>query len=461
MVANIKSRDEIFAFLGLLGVIYSIIQYHRKSNVIYFIVALMSYFFAILSKEGALAILGLVPLVLYFFTATSWKKIVLQTGSFGIIAAIYFAIRMGIIDPSPNPFETIDNSLFAIQNSSARLATTIGMIGEYFRLLVFPHPLSFDYSYNTFPESSWTNGKVLTSLIFLTGLIYLTIRGLRDKKLLSFAILFFAISFVITSNLFFLIGATFAERFMFVPLLGFSIGVIVLLWKYLNLDESKNYTLFYGIVGALLLFYSAKTFTQNKIWKSDATLFETGIKTAPNSARTQSFYGVMHVRKAATENDINKKKQLLNIAVKHLQNSVNIYPKFTEAYQHLASAYEAQNKTQLAIQSYQKAIDSNAEYFPAMTNMGILFYKNKNYDQAEIYLKKALGFAPNHGLTHRVLGLVYKDKMQYDLAIIHFKNALDAQYNKTHLTDLGMLYEKMGNTEMAIFYNEKIKKLLN
>lgn len=458
VVANIKSRDEIYAFLGMLGVIYAIVQYNRKNNIFYLIIALLSYFFAILSKEAALSILGLVPLVLYFFTKISLNKITIQTILFGLVAAIYFYFRGKVIDPDPSPFETIDNSLFAIDSFWGQRATAIGMLGKYFQLLVFPHPLSFDYSYNTFPELGWTDWEVLMSLIVSSGLIYLTIKGLRNKNIYSFAILFFAITFAITSNIFFSIGATFAERFMFIPLLGFCIGISFMLKEFFLKEKNPSPTVFYGIVGVILLLYSAKTITRNAAWESDATLYETGIITAPNSSRTQSFYGVTQYRKALAESNPNQKKELLNTAVEYLNRSIEIYPEFTETYHHLALVYEAQNNNPLAIEAYQKAIKTNAEYFPAMTNLGVLFYNLKNYNQAEKYLKQSLLFAPNNVITNRTLGLVYKATNRFKEAEIYFKNALDAQYNDTHLFDLVELYKAMGDIETAIFYDKKIKE---
>ena len=459
VVANIKSRDELFAFLGLLGVIYSIVQYNRKSDVIYFALALFGYFFAILSKEAALSTLGLVPLVLYFFTNTSFQKIGIQTGSFLIVALIYFSIRMEIIDNDPNPFETIDNSLFAIESWSGQLATAIGMLGKYFSLLVFPHPLSFDYSYNTFPELGWGNWKVLLSLVASGGLIYLAFDGLKNKKILSFSIFFFAITFAITSNIFFLIGVTFAERLMFAPLLGFCIAISVLLKKYINEDHKNPPTIFLSIIGVMFLLYSYKTWTQNPIWQNDNTLFETGIRTAPNSSRAQSFYGVMHYRKSQTTQNTSEKNQLLETAVEYLNKSINTYPNFTETYQHLALAYEAQNKQQLAIDTYKKGISTNPKYFPAMTNIGVLSFKMKNYPQAENYLKQALIFAPNNIVAERALGLVYKATNRYDLAATHFKNVLSNQYTEQHLFDLVELYKAKGDIESAIFYDKKVKEL--
>lgn len=458
VVANIKSRDEIYAFLGMLGVIYSIVQYNRKDNSIYFIIALLIYFLAILSKEGALSILGLVPLVLYFFTKISFDKIAVQTVFFGLVAGIYFYIRGKIIDPDPTPFETIDNSLFAIDGFWEQRTTAIGMLGKYFQLLVFPYTLSFDYSFNTFPELGWTNWKVLTSLATSGGLIYLAIKGLRSKSIYSFAIFLFAITFAITSNIFFSIGATFAERFMFIPLLGFCIAISFLLKQFFLSEKNYSPNTFYGIIGVILLLYTTKTMTRNSAWKSDDTLYETGIISAPNSSRTQSFYGVTHYRKALAETNANKKKELLNTAVKYLKMSTETYPGFTETYHHLALVYEAQNNNPLAIEAYKTAISTNTEYFPGMTNLGVLFYKLKNYNQAENYLKQSLLLAPNNVITNRSLGLVYKATNRFKEAEIYFKNALDAQYNDTHLFDLVELYKAMGDIETAIFYDKKIKE---
>jgi len=461
VVANIKSRDEIFAFLGLLGVTYGLIKYNRKNNVGYFIVALMSYFFAILSKEAALAILGIVPLVLYFFTNNSLQKIATHTAAFGLLAAIYFGIRMSIIDPNPNPFETIDNSLFAIDGRGTQLSTAIGMLGKYLGLLFFPHPLSFDYSYNQIPAIGWGNWKVWTSLLAYGGLIYLAIKGLKEKHPISFGIFLFGITFAITSNIVFLIGATFAERFMFIPLLGFCIVITYLIYEYLPKFTGNNQQLLFGITGVILLLYSFKTFTRNPVWESDETLFETGIQSAPNSSRTQSFYGVMHYRKAMASKNANEKKQLLNTSVEYLKKSIQTYPGFTETYQHLAATYEAQNQNQLAFQTYRDALKTNSDYYPAMTNMGILFYKMKNFPQAISNLQNALNFAPTNATTLRALGLAYKDSGQFTLAVEQFKKAAESQPNNPmHLRDLVDIYRfHLNDIETAIFYDKKVKQL--
>ena len=368
---------------------------------------------------------------------------------------------MDIIDSNPNAFETIDNSLFAIDSRGTQLSTAIGMLGKYLGLLFFPHPLSFDYSYNQIPAIGWGHWKVWTSLLAYGGLIFLAIKGLKDKHPISFGIFLFGLTFAITSNIVFLIGATFAERFMFIPLLGFCIVLTYLIYELLPKFIGNNQQVLFGIMGIILLLYTIKTFTRNPVWESDETLFETGIHSAPNSSRTQSFYGVMNYRKAMASKDANERKQLMTVAEEYLKKSINTYPGFTETYQHLAAVYEAQNKNQLAIQTYRNGLKTNAKYYPAMTNMGILFYKMKNYPEAISNLKNALNFSPNNVVTNRGLGLAYKDSGQFELAAQHFKKAHESRPNDpTYLRDLVNLYRfSLNDIETAIFYDKKVKEL--
>jgi len=398
-------------------------------------------------------------LVLYFFTKANWQKIGIQTTLFGALAVIYFFIRSGIVDPNPSSFETLDNSLFAIDGRLDQLSTAFGMIGEYFKLLIVPHPLSFDYSYNTFPEMGWLHWKVLLSLAAIGGLLYWAIKGLKDKDPISFSILFFAITFVVTSNIFFLIGVTFAERLMFTPLLGFCILTSVLLQKYLVKDAKEIPYAFYGILGGILLLFSIKTFTRNFDWKNFDTLFATGIQTAPNSARTQSFYGVINRQWALAASDVNLRNEYLSTSAKYLEKSIETYPSFTETYHHLAQTYEAQNKAPAAAETYKKAIKNDPTYYNSMTNLGILYYNLKDYATAENYLNQSLALAPNVLVTIRTIGLTYEAMGKYDQAIPPYETALEMNHSEEQLMDLGRLNEKMGNHEKAMYYEKEIRKL--
>jgi len=232
-----------------------------------------------------------------------------------------------------------------------------------------------------------------------------------------------------------------------------------LLHQFLVKDKKSNLNIFYGVIGVIVLLFSFKTFNRNFVWKNDNTLFATGIETAPNSSRTQSFYGKINRDSANLTTNPAQRKRYLETSAKYLEQSIETLPSFTETYQHLALTYEAQNRIQEAENAYKKAIENDPTYFNAMTNLGVLYYKNKNYPAAENYLNQSLALAPNLLVTVRALGLTYEAAGKYDLAIQQFEKALSLRYAEEQLVDLGKIYEKLGNPTKAMEYSEAIRKL--
>lgn len=459
VVANIKSRDELLAFLGLIGMLYGLVKYGRSSAIGYYGLGLLSYLFAILSKEAALSFLGLVPLALFFFTELKIKRILLMMVPYGIVVLFYFLIRAQIVDPSPQPFGIIDNSLFAINTVSTRISTAISMLGTYLQLLIFPHPLSYDYSYNQIPAVGWGNWRVLLSLGIYLGLIYIAIKNLGKKHPISFGLFLFGITFAITSNLFFLIGATFAERFLFTPSLGYCIIIGYLMVHYLMPDTAKKPLKLFALLGILLVLFSVKTLVRNQDWKSDNTLFSSGIKTAPNSSRAQSFYGTTRYDLALQSSNQAEKDRLLKEAISYFEKSLNVYPGFTETYQHLGRAYEANNEMNKAVESYLEATKIDPNYYNAFNNIAVIYYNQKNYNKALEYFQNAASIAPNNLVVQRGLGLTYEKLNQFDRAIDLFKQNLEEQKTEQHLADLVRVYRTTGDIETAIFYDKQIKAM--
>ena len=100
-------------------------------------------------------------------------------------------------------------------------------MAKYLWLLVWPLKLSCDYSYNQIPIASgtphdWIAWIVVVAVIFASASMF--------KR--SHAAFFFAgfalVSFIPVSNLLFLTGTIMAERFLYVPSIGFA-GCFVLI----------------------------------------------------------------------------------------------------------------------------------------------------------------------------------------------------------------------------------------
>ncbi|HEY0031620.1 MAG TPA: hypothetical protein VGC65_12720, partial [Bacteroidia bacterium] len=152
VVANIKSRDEISSMIFLLLSLLCISGYLKNNKILLLGSSLLCFFLALLSKESAIVYVALAPLFIYFFTDTPIKKIIKPTALMAIVAVLYMGLHLKIIGSiGIKNIPVIDNSLMFTNDVIQQKATAIMIMGKYFLLLLFPHPLSSDYSFNTIP----------------------------------------------------------------------------------------------------------------------------------------------------------------------------------------------------------------------------------------------------------------------------------------------------------------------
>jgi protein O-mannosyl-transferase len=179
-VANIKSRDEILNFLFLQGLLLTLFRFIDTNKKGFLGLSLLFFFLATLTKEGAITFLGLIPLFIYFFSTVSWKRILTILIPFVAVAGLYFVLRLSVLDAVTfkEKLTLINNSLLSAVNPYDRLATAILVQGKYLLLLFFPHPLSYDYSYNQIPVVTFFNPWVLLTLLVFIALTVYAILGI-------------------------------------------------------------------------------------------------------------------------------------------------------------------------------------------------------------------------------------------------------------------------------------------
>lgn len=465
VVANIKSRDEllsVFFFLISLLFLLRFTEDRRNKNII---ISLCCYFLSLFSKEGGMVFLGIFPVTLYFFTDEPVKKIARTTSLFLIPAALFFALHSYVIAHAPTVkiiYTYWDNSLVAAEGIS-RIATAIYMMGKYFLLLFYPHPLSYDYSFNQVPATTFSDGKVLLSLLAIALLVFVAIKGLKKKNIFSYGIIFFFITISLVSNIFMLIGATMADRFLFMPSLGFCLIIGLLLTQLTKSNTSatfnslrslvsKNVKLF-SIVFIILSFYSYKTITRNADWKNNFTLFEKDVNASPNSSRTQYNYGteLLGLYNNASEQDTAKRNSLLNRSILHLERSVNIDTNAHQSYLNLASAYYQKKNYNGAIKNAMQNLRVNPNEIKAHSILGNAHYRLNMFDKAIEHLNIAIKNNSYSDDTYVFLGGAYFGKGDYNNAITAFNKALELKPNKIDAyTNLGAAYGSIKDFDNAI-----------
>ena len=183
--------------------------------------------------------------------------------------------------------------------------TAIKVMGKLIYLLFWPVHLSSDYSWDQIPffldsraPFVWENIKAVVALLFVAGMIWLAVWSYRrQQKAMALFVLFFFAAILPTSNLPVLIGSIMAERFMYLPLIGFAgavaIGLVMLydvVSRRLDADQVGFPRVARGAVGLVLIgvvfvLYARHAYNRNFAWKSDITLWEDAMTKSPRAFR--------------------------------------------------------------------------------------------------------------------------------------------------------------------------------
>jgi len=473
VVANIKSRDELLCFFFVISSFYFMLRQVRRPSALNVAGCAVSYFLALLSKENALTVIAVFPLVLYFFTSSEMKKIISTCAVFAGVVVAYMGLRYMVLKGLNYDVEilAINNSLVEAPDFASRLAGAIMVMGRYMLLLFFPHPLVFDYSYNQIPNVSFADIRPLLSLAVYGALIFYAIKKLPSKDPVSFGIIFFLITMSLVSNVVIMIEAVMGERFMYMPSLGFAIAAVIALLKLLKADTATNRTAdsgsFFsqhkkvmGVMAVILVLFSVKTVSRNTEWKDNLTLLEKDVQTSPNSARIRYAYGsALVIERGLDEEDPVKKEQYLTRGIAELEKGVAILPSYADAWYHLGMAYKEKADGPNAVRAFEMAKQQKAWKDPEFFNSsGLAYSEVKQYEKAIADFRQSIALDPKLEEAYNNLGLTYTDAGMLNEAIKTLEDAikLNPKTDKPYY-NMGNTYAKAGDYLKAIeWYNKAV-----
>ncbi|MGQ9847194.1 MAG: tetratricopeptide repeat protein [Bacteroidales bacterium] len=470
VVANIKSRDEILAFLFSIASILLLFSYIEKKSIFNLVSSLFLYLLALLSKESAITFLAIIPFLFYFFSPSPAKKMsyAFLTIFYLIPVLIFFAMRYRAIGNQAhlNEISMVDNLLVAAPDFLTRTATAIKIMGLYLWKLIVPHPLACDYSYNQIKIVGFGDVKVLISLLAYLAMAILAVLGLKKKSVLSFAVIFFFISMSVYSNLIILIGSSFGERFLFVPSFAFSLSIAFIVTRFYGVlqKELKFKQVFINkaflTVLPLLLIYLGMTLSRNKDWKSSLSLYEADIRKSPESAHMNYYYGLEVMKEKAMENGVVTKPEYLDTAIYYFKRARMIVPTFADAYDQLGLAYYRKNEWEKALAYYDTCLTLAPGKSITYSNMGVIYFQNKQYDKALSAYENAVRFDPRFSDAWMNLGSTYGMLGKYNEAIAAFKKCIEfnPQNAMAHYF-IGITYQNLGDMQKARYYIDKATEL--
>lgn len=416
VIANVKSRDEIMSLMFICLTFVFAFKYEEDKGKKWPLVAgLLCYFFAFLSKEYAIGLIFLLPLAFYLFNDFSLSKSIASSLPYYAVTAVYIFIRLQIVgEMSKDSEHDILNNPYALASDTERLATQISTTLNYLKLLIFPHPLSADYSYNTIPYKDFSHPQVWLSIIVHVGLIRLFFYYFKRRHLLSFAIAFYLVNIALVCNLIFNIGGTMGERLSYHSSLGFCLAVAF----FLNLGAQKIKSEAVGKLamgGGLLLLLglcSFKTIDRAKFWKNDETLFFEDIKVAPNSVLVNADVASSYVNGADYIKDEQKKRESIRNGIRYFSKAIEINPAFVSGYLNRGMAHFKLKEPDSAIYNLKKVQELYPRY-PKLDemffNIGVNFYVEKRYNEAIDCWRHSLKSNPQYPQALNAMAVMQKE----------------------------------------------------
>jgi len=467
VVANIKSRDEILCFLFCILALDNFLRYIKAPETSMLVKACIFYFLALMSKESAITLVGIIPLMIYFFSNATIKRNIIISAIALVPAGIYMILRgmvlSSVIDINDIPLS--DNALVGAHgNFNLEKGTAFYMLALYLKLLFFPHPLSSDYSFNQVPLVTITNPVSLFALIAYSGCTIYALLRIPRKDPVAFGILFFIIIISIVANVLFLTRSTMAERFLYIPSLGFAIIIVILIGRLFKIDFNAkiNFTRlenlfsynkkFSYLICAILLLASIKTIARNPDWKNDTTIFSADAVNAPNSSRVHFLYA-NHMVQEIKENKAppNEIDNYYNIAIEHFNKCIAIHPDHYQSYFGLADVYEQKKRPDKALYYYRTVVQRLPKLQLGYFNLGNMYFKVHEYDSSIMVLQKAISLEPDFAGAYNSLGAAYFGKGDYDNAISIYKKTLSLSPDYADAwKNLGSCYGTKKEYDLAI-----------
>jgi tetratricopeptide (TPR) repeat protein len=104
-----------------------------------------------------------------------------------------------------------------------------------------------------------------------------------------------------------------------------------------------------------------------------------------------------------------------------------------------------------AIQSYKRAVELNPAAAGALVNLGTIYYRQRNYPEAERHYQQAIEVDTNYPLAHYNLGNLFDEQGDLERAEQHYTTALrlNPNYADAHF-NLALLSERQGDFLKAV-----------
>lgn len=226
---------------------------------------------------------------------------------FAPVLMLVFWIRAIVASGLPPPEASfLDNPIRGAGFVEGRL-TAFKVLGRMLWLLVWPKNLCCDYAFDQIPlvrmpPQNWSDWEGIVAMGIVLLILLAATLWYRRNRSVFFFVMFLFMAYTPTGNFLVIIGSNMAERFMYLPLVGFAgvaaIAIDAVVGRVVRprpvatpgVPVRAGWLSQPGVVTSVIVLplaiaMTVRTFMRNFDWRTDVTLFESAVKISPNSFR--------------------------------------------------------------------------------------------------------------------------------------------------------------------------------
>lgn len=415
VVGMVGRADLLAALLGFIAVDRHLT--HRTSgSTAPLVTASAALAAALLSKESAVAVPGLIALIDLFQYRTFRAKSHCPTPRAWLLSYVaYSAVTVGYLAWRHHVLggllissvERLDNPLIDLA-PVWRPLNALGILLRSLGLLVLPVHLSADYSYASLTlVRGLGEPRALAILVGVAGVIALLAIAWRRLPWVAFGLGWVLVAYAPVSNLAFLIGTAMAERLLYLPLAGFCVAIAATLQGATDRRTGRV------ILPGLVLLLAGLTVMRVPVWRDAYTLFSRTVEVQPCSARAWHLLG----QAALARGDDQR-------ALSALNRALAILPEYFEVRVDLGNYHFARGEYAAAARQYTASLEQGPRYPPAWLNLGLSLYHLGRRPEARRALEEAVALDSAYTQAHYNLGVLDLEAGELQQARDRFERVL-------------------------------------
>ena len=412
VVNYITARSSVMCSFFYLMSFYFWIRFRSQKGSYFYIISLLAFILAMLTKEIAITLPLMLFLYDFYFLRGSLRRYLAYLPYVLLVIVPYLAYRIvvyGHIVGGTRPY---------MQN----MLTQTTVLLKYIQLMFFPVGLTIDHDIKS--ADTILNGTVIVAILLLLLVIaatYVLFRLGREWRVVSFFILWFFITLLPTTVI--PLNAILQEN------RGYLGGIVTAVIAGVVISKLKRKILFPALV-VLVMMFSFFTVQRNSVWSNDLSLWNDAVVKSPLSARAHDNLGLawMGIKK-------------YDLALDEFNKTLDINPQYYLAYYNAGVIYQLQGDLERAKWAYEESLKISPGYFRSYYNAGIVYKKMGALDKAIASYEKAIALDPRHPFVYNNLGVILIDKGELKKAEAVFIRAIgiNPRYEKAYY-NLGNVY---------------------